>query len=347
MNREVRERLVNSALVFMKARTSWSGSVAWIGLLLCSRLLIAQSAPPVELTIPVSSAFQFVAYGDTRFTDPHDTVASNPSVRRALVAAITALKPSFISIGGDLTYVGADANDWKVWDDETAAWREHEIVVLPALGNHDLKGDEPTALANYFSRFPALKNCRYYSVHAANTFMLVLDSSLDETSGEQGAWLNAKLDSLPGDIDFVFLVLHHPPYTSSSNHKQYGGGHSSRSTEQKLARMLEKRQSSTRARFVVFSGHIHNYERHEQGGVLYFVTGGGGARAYPIERAAGDAFPSHRINYHYLLGQVDGRVLKITMERLEMKGGSATWTQPDKVQIEAPAAASAKMATAK
>lgn len=331
----------------MKARTRWGGLIGWMGLLLCSRLLMAQGARPVELTVPVSSPFQFVAYGDTRFTDPQDTVASNPSVRRTLVAAITALKPSFISIGGDLTYVGADANDWKVWDDETAAWRDHKIAVFPALGNHDLKGDEPTALANYFRRFPELKNCRYYSVHAANTLMLVLDSSLEETSGEQGAWLNSKLDSLPANIDFIFLVLHHPPYTSSSNHKLYGGGHSSRSPEEKLARMLEKRQSSTRARLVVFSGHIHNYERHEQGGVLYFVTGGGGARAYPIERAAGDAFASDSINYHYLLVEVDGRVLKITMQRLEMKDGSATWTQPDEVQIEAPAAAPAKMANAK
>jgi len=323
---------------------AWLRRWGWIGLLLCTRLLTAQ---PVELQIPVGPSFQFVAYGDTRFTDPTDTKASNPIVRRTLVAAITTSKPSFISIGGDITYVGADPNDWKVWDNETVAWREQNIPVLPALGNHDLKGDETIALANYFGRFPELKNNRYYSVHAANTLMLVLDSSIDETAGEQGAWLNSKLDALPGDIDFVFIVLHHPPYTSSSDHKMYGGGHSARSPEENLARMLEKRQSLMRARLVVFSGHIHNYERHAHGGVLYFVTGGGGAHAYPIERTADDAFTSKSINYHYLLVHVNGRVLDITMRRLEMKEGSATWTEPDEIQIEAPAAAAARVATAK
>jgi hypothetical protein len=45
--------------------------------------------------------------------------------------------------------------------------------------------------------------------------------------------------------------------------------------------MLEVRQSYTRARFAVFTGHVHNYERHEHGGVTYFVTGGGGAQRIP------------------------------------------------------------------
>lgn len=313
---------------------------------MCNCLLTGQ-AQPVELTIPVSPQFRFVAYGDTRFTDPEDTKASNPAVRRALVAAIGAADPAFISIGGDITYVGADANDWKVWDQETVSWREHHIPVLPVLGNHDLKGDESTALGNYFSRFPELKNSRYYSVRIANTLMLVLDSSLEETAGPQGTWLASKLDSLPGDIDFVFIVLHHPPYSSSSNVKLFGGGHSARTPEQDLAQMLERRQATTRARFVVFSGHIHNYERHAHGGVLYFVTGGGGAHAYPIERQASDPFQSKGINYHYLLVQVDGRALKITMHRIEIDGTAQTWTQPDHVEIAAPAAASVKAAGSK
>jgi len=40
----------------------------------------------------------------------------------------------------------------------------------------------------------------------------------------------------------------------------------------------------TSLRQVVLSSHVHNFERHEHGGVVYFVTGGG-AHAYPIERA--------------------------------------------------------------
>jgi acid phosphatase type 7 len=307
-----------------------------------SQMQPAEVPAPVDLQQQVSVPFRFVAYGDTRFTDPHDTEASSPAIRRTLVQAIADLHPAFISIGGDISYNGYNVNDWKIWDSETSVWREDKIPVYPALGNHDLHGDQKVALANYFARFPELKDSRYYSVRAANTLMLVLDSSLDELSGPQGQWLTQKLDTIPADVDFVFLVLHHPPYTSSSDAKKYGGGHSARSPEQALAKMLESRQQNMRARIVVFAGHVHNYERHEHGGVTYFVTGGGGAHAYPIERAADDPFPDKNINYHYLLVEVDRGKLKITMNRLDLTTGKAVWTQPDAVNIVAPAAVAAK-----
>ena len=85
----------------------------------------------------------------------------------------------------------------------------------------------------------------------------------------------------------------------------FGGGHSARPRNKHLAKMLEARQPTLASRIVVFSGHVHNYERHEHGGVTYFVTGGGAAHAYPIERATDDPFQSKEINYHYLLVEVD------------------------------------------
>jgi hypothetical protein len=172
--------------------------------------------------------------------------------------------------------------------------------------------------------------------------MLVLDSSLDESSGPQGQWLAQKLDMIPADVDFVCIVLHHPPYTSSSDEKKYGGGHSARQPEHVLAEMLETRQRNMRARIVVFAGHVHNYERHEHGGVTYFVTGSGGAHAYPIERAPNDPFPDKNINYHYLLVDVDRGKLRITMNRLDLTTGKKLWTQPDAVNVVTPLAVYAK-----
>ncbi len=306
--------------------------------------LHAQTAPqtgPVELQLQVSTPFHFVAYGDSRFHDPKDTEAANPAVRRALVQAIAEAEPAFITFGGDIVYNGYDQNDWKVWDSETAVWREKKIPVYPALGNHEFHGEEKVALANYFQRFPELKNNRYYSVRAANTLMLVLDSSLGEVSGPQGLWLTQELDHLPGDVDFVFIVLHHPPYTSSSDAKIFGGGHSARPKEKELAKMLEARQQNIRARIVVFSGHVHNYERHEHGGITYFVTGGAGAHAYPIERAKDDPFQSKEVNYHYIMVDVDRGSLKITMHRLDLASGKAVWTEPDSVTISVPLAKAA------
>ncbi len=318
-------------------------ALLFLGCIACSRSQ-SQAAPqaePLELQLQVSTPFHFVAYGDSRFHDPKDTKAANPAVRQALVQAIAQTNPAFISFGGDIVYNGYDKDDWKVWDTETAVWREKKIPVYPVLGNHDLHGNEKVALDNYFQRFPDIKSSLYYSVRAANTLMLVLDSSLDETSGPQGQWLTQKLDHIPGDVDFVFIVLHHPPYTSSSDAKIFGGGHSARAKEQDLAKLLEARQTNLRARIVVFSGHVHNYERHEHGGVTYFVTGGAGAHAYPIERAPGDPFQSKEVNYHYLQVEVDRGELKVTMHRLDLTSGKAVWTEPDSVAISAPAAKAA------
>ena len=205
-----------------------SKSLPLVVLLFCAVFMCFAQNQPVELTAQVGSTFRFAFLGDTRFTNPKDTRDSNATVRQTLVQAIADARPAFVSIGGDIVYNGDDANDWKTWDVETAIWHKHGIAMYPVLGNHDLSGGR-LALDNYFQRFPELKNSRYYAVRAGNALLLVLDSSLAELSGPQGEWFAKKLDATPSDVEFVFILLHHPPYTSSSDEKVYGGGHSARS----------------------------------------------------------------------------------------------------------------------
>lgn len=291
----------------------------------------------VELTLDLKVPFRFVAYGDARFHDPRDTDAANPPVRRALVQAVAQADPAFVCFTGDLVFNGDDANDWKVWDSETQIWRDKKIPIYPTLGNHDIRSNERVALANYFQHFPDLKNGRYYSVRAANLLVLVLDSSINEIAGPQGIWLADKFDHVPADVNFVFIVDHHPPYTSSGGSMMFDHGHSARSNEQALAKVLETRQAHASYRIVMFSGHVHNYERHEHGGVAYFVTGGAGAHAYPVERAPTDPYQSKEINYHYLLVEDNGPQIKVTMNRLQLgEGQKEIWTTPDQVQISIP-----------
>jgi acid phosphatase type 7 len=305
---------------------------AILSVLGCTKKSSAQVAP-ASLQLDVKTPFRFIIYGDTRFHDPKDTDAANPPVRVALVQAIAEANPAFVGFTGDIVYNGHDQDDWKVWDSETSIWHEKKIPVYPVLGNHDLHGKEETALDNYFQRFPDLKRSRYYSLRAANTLLLALDSSLDEVGGTQGQWLSDQLDHVPADVNFVLVMLHHPPYTSSSDAKMMGGGHSARSPEKALAQMLEDRQAHAKFKIVVFSGHVHNYERHQHNGVTYFVSGGGAAHAYPIERAPDDPFQSKEINYHYLLLEDDGNSLKVTMNRIDLTSGKAVWTQPDSVTV--------------
>jgi len=305
----------------------------------CTKRSHAQTSP-AALQLEIKPPFRFVAYGDTRFHDPKDTAPADPEVRKTLVQAIADANPAFICFSGDIVLNGNDANDWHVWDEETRIWHDKKIPVYPVLGNHDLHGKEELALSNYFQRYPDLKNSRYYSVQAGNTLILALDSSQDETSGPQGEWLADRLDHVSPTVDFVFLLLHHPPYTSSSDSAPHGG-HSARPQEAALAKFLEERQARVHYRMIVIAGHVHNYERFEHGGVTYFVSGGGGARPYIINRAPGDLFKGQDVNYHYLLVQVADASVKITMNRLDLSSGKAAWSQPDSVTITLPAAASA------
>ncbi len=292
----------------------------------------------VALELNVRGAYKFVALGDTRFHDPADSEVANAAVRKTLVEAIDKAKPAFVSIGGDIVYNGENKRDWEVWDLETAVWKQDKMQIYPALGNHDLKGKEATALANYFARFPELQESRYYSVQLGNSVMLVLDSALDELTGPQGDWLKSQFNKVTDDTNFVFMVFHHPPYTSSSDEKIFGGGHTARATERALGKWLEERQQHLRARIIVFNGHVHNYECHEHNGVTYFVTGGGGAHPYLIPRTADDLYKDNGINYHYLLVEVDGAQAQITMNKLEIVNGKSVWSKPDERTVKAPTA---------
>lgn len=319
-------------------------TIAVVQVLTCCTKKSPAQTLPADLTVDLKTPFRFVVYGDARFHDPRDTDAANPPVRRALVQAIAQGNPAFICFTGDIVYNGYDDEDWKVWDSETREWRDKKIPIYPALGNHDLHGDPKVALGHYFERFPELKSNRYYSAQAANVLLLVLDSSLEEVAGPQGEWLAHELDHVPSDVDFVLIVDHHPPYSSSSDARVFGGGHSARTSEQALAKVLEARQAQARYRIVFFSGHVHNYERHEHGGITYFVSGGGGAHAYPIQRASDDPFQSKEINYHYLLVEVDHQQMKVSMNRLQLEGERATWTIPDQVRISVPNSGAMKAA---
>jgi len=301
---------------------------------------VSAQSEPARINANLKLPYTFVAYGDTRFTDPADTGASNAQVRQEIVQKIADARPAFISVGGDISYDGQNEKDWEQYDKETDAWHKQGLIVYPALGNHDLHGDPKIALGNYFKRFPTIHESRYYSVELPNALMLVLDSSMDETAGAQGEWLKSQIGAVGESEDFVFIVLHHPPYTSSSDFI-FSGGHSARRNEEALAKYLEAQQQKMRARIVVFAGHVHNYERQQHGGVVYFVTGGGGAHPYVFSRKRGDLFQGKGVYYHYIEVKVESGKLTTIMHRVEIEDGKPVWSEPDQMTIQVPAAVKA------
>jgi Icc-related predicted phosphoesterase len=305
----------------------------WVALLFATAAIAQQ---PPALSIGVSPPFKFVAYGDMRFADPGDHNAGDEARREALIQKIADEKPAFVVISGDLV-VSGDEKNWRFWDKNTQIWREQNIPVLPSLGNHDVRGSAP--LDNYSRRFPDLRGSRWYTARAGNVLVITLDSTGDGVVGQQLAWLKQQLSSIPADVDFVLFNFHHPPYTRS--HDAPNAGHSARPQEQALASLFESRQQNTRARFIVFTGHVHNYERYERGGVTYIVSGGGGARPYMVPRQPTDQYRDEGPTYHYCLLNVDKGRLTFSMYKLEMEGNKAKFSKRDSFELRTPSDAAA------
>jgi hypothetical protein len=95
--------------------------------------------------------------------------------------------------------------------------------------------------------------------------------------------------------------------------------HNPRDNERALAAFLAKAAVSIpNVRWLVVAGHIHNYEHLERNGLVYLVSGGGGAKAYPVKRGTDDLYPSHNeINFHYLRLTVRSARLIVEMRRLK------------------------------
>ena len=292
--------------------------------------LLSSSGPTFRVdSSELGKHWTLIAYGDMRFTDPTNEKVTNPKVRRWLVDRIASEHPDALLLSGDVPYDGSVANDYVVYHQETEPWREAKLRVFPAMGNHELHGDEIREPKNWWNAFPELKGRRWYSVEFGDAYIISLDSNLALTQGSrQQAWLTDQLAHLPKQTQFVFFSLHHPPVADSieGNHS-----HDVRPNEHELALLLEKQAATSHAKFIVIAGHIHNYQRFFQNDVTYLVSGGGGAKPYPIARTAADKFQDPVFpNYHYLKFIFDGKELKATMYRVQASEASAAaWEVKD------------------
>lgn len=294
------------------------------------------STPGPTFTVPASAVparWSVIAYGDTRFTDPANHEATNPEARRALVAQIAKERPDALVISGDLPLDGSVANDYAIFHDETAAWRQAGLRVYPTLGNHELKHGQDIAPTNWWAAFPELNHRRWYSVAFGNSLILSVDSDLPLTEGSrQQLWVKDQIEHLPATTKYVFVSLHHPPVADGIANNP---SHDARPNEQALAALLEAMQPNTHAAFVVIAGHIHNYERFNQNGVIYLVSGGGGAHPYPVNRTPRDFYQDPSFpNFHYVRFEFDGKTLHATMVRLADPAASTpVWEKKDTFDV--------------
>jgi hypothetical protein len=147
--------------------------------------------------------------------------------------------------------------------------------------------------------------------------VVALDTMSPLVAGsDQRAWLEHEIQSLPASVEFVIVSLHHPPVADIQTRLRVD--HNPRPNELALAGYLKQAAASSRARFLVVAGHIHNYERFSQDEMIYLVSGGGGAQPYEVDRTAPDLYKGNEFpNYHYVRLTIAGGTLKGEMFRLD------------------------------
>jgi hypothetical protein len=276
-----------------------------------------EGAPTFTVTdLPVGRPLRIVVYGDMRFTNPSNTSDTQPGVRKWLAQKVAEEKPDILLLTGDMPFHGSDPADWKVYSQETAAWTQEQVRVYPTIGNHEGLPDPAKGIANYFAAYPQIEKHNYYSVQLGNVYLITLDSSTFMGGAwPQHRWLQAQLAHIPSSADFVFFLFHAPLVSDLQTAFMLGIPDPSALS---LRHELEASAGKSRAKFVVFNGHIHNYERFDVNGIMHVISGGGGARPYPIFiRGDQDLYQAGTYpNFNYLVITLEGKHAEAKMFRV-------------------------------
>jgi hypothetical protein len=262
--------------------------------------------PTITQTAPQQAkrgAVVFCVFGDCRSEgDP-----KRLSVTTRLAAAMAEERPQVVLGTGDYIdgtrTVAGNRQQLDAFLRSLAPLQKHgQVPLAAAVGNHDrAMGSEV---------FRATFGPAYYSFNLGNCHFIVLDT---EQPGETGRITGKQWDWLVQDLQqaqalpkaqrprFTFVTLHQPLFPVD--------GHRGESLDRyprfrDTLHQLFVQQNVT----CVFEGHEHLYNRQERDGVVYVITGGGGAPLYASELKGGF--------YHYLRVDVTATGYTVAVKRL-------------------------------
>ncbi|HVL39565.1 MAG TPA: metallophosphoesterase [Fimbriimonadaceae bacterium] len=223
--------------------------------------------------------------------------------QRNLAGRLAKAQPDLLGIAGDIAYPHGTVEEYDRYHFGVYRSLLARTISFAAPGNHDTGYNSlsrfPTGLAYYLfwsqplngpalatdfglrgtdaqkgafrqsagTNFPRMSN---YSFTFGNSHWTVIDSNpyLNWRKGPHRDWLAKTLETARKH-DWSFVVFHHPPYFTGKTH----AGHT---FMRSIADLLARHRVDA-----VFSGHVHNYQRSRRiDGVIYIVTGAGGAELY-------------------------------------------------------------------
>jgi len=222
------------------------------------------------LSIGIPSGWNFIVAGDTRLV-----ALDSWSVSRKMIRIINHIdpKPEFFIDCGDLINSTWRKLQWFLFRMQFSPLNE-AIHFYPVIGNHDVNDDESERLYEEIFELPGKET--YYSFNHREGHFDILDTEVpgkaNSIQGEQLEWLEKDLAGVPPTMT-IFIFMHRPMFPQGGYKKQ------PLADRDKLHRLFVSRR--VRA---VFAGHEHFYGKTKQDGILYIITGGGGAhliKGYP------------------------------------------------------------------
>lgn len=210
---------------------------------------------------------------------------------------------------GDVVSFGGDYEQWGTQHFLPIRNLAARIPLFIAIGNHEYGGIGCGNPNTWFEKFTAQPgNGYYYAFTYGNSRFIILNQQMglgctDIVPGTaQFDWLLKEFESPDYKAaTFHFIFLHKPPFSDSWSGGYYDGEPSLRTN---LVPLIEKYKID-----ILFSGHMHGYERGHLNGVYHIITGGAGGSLDDTVYKQWPHVSIVKYLYHFIEVSVNGNTL--------------------------------------
>lgn len=294
------------------------------------RITIVDSADPgSSIVLPEKSfstagspgqPFSFAVMGDNR---PATNTTVPPAVWNTITGQIVSEGPDLTLHVGDLIYgVHSDTLDQNVakWDGFFAVTTQltSSVPMFTAIGNHEYV-NYANSRAGYEQEFTLPVNNgadaatygeHYYSFDYGDTHFIALSTEIPGqegmVTGNQKAWLQQDLAATASRWTVVYM--HRPLFSGVHPTDPWmdTGNAAGQQNKAELHSLFQQHGVD-----LVFEGHEHYYLRHQEDGIQYVITGGGGAPLHNLPYlVAGDIYGAS--TFEHVMVDETSDALKVT-----------------------------------
>ncbi len=277
---------------------------------------LSTGADGIRIRTGGAAAFDFVVFGDCGLgTSEQYYIAQRMLGENAALALIT----------GDVVYMSGSYAEYEERFFPYYSDMMRRVPFFPSPGNHDYNTQNLrpylTLHALPIEDVPLPEQGRYYSFDWGNVHFVSLDTNtplLDAISGrgKMLEWLEQDLEK--SDHFWRVVYFHHPPYTWGIHDRDPTVG----LVRDYIVPILDRYRVD-----LVFPGHEHSYQRTVPmrggkevapgQGIVYVITGGGGANLYPVFKTPGLAYGETA--YHYVRAENRGTHMTVRAIRIDGK----------------------------